>query len=32
MGMMTEAVIRMPYEMAMSDELTRIQFYQQIML
>jgi hypothetical protein len=28
MGMMTEAVIRMPYEMAMSDELTRIQFYQ----
>lgn len=27
MGIMTEGVIRMPYELAMSDELSRKQFY-----
>lgn len=30
MGVVTEGIIAMPYELAMADELTRMQFYQTV--
>jgi len=30
MGVVTEGILAMPYELAMADELTRMQFYQTV--